>query len=82
MTTGLLRCRVYKGMFSDELAIKYKNDDRVSAFFVPRDKVVGFDNESGNVVVQVFRKNGKAWAVLPTETQSVITIREADFVPQ
>jgi hypothetical protein len=76
-----LRCRVVKGMFSDELAITYQPRGATSAtsVFVPKDLVLGEIDNEGKVKVMVFRQENIAWAVLPSAQQTVIPIDEADL---
>ena len=88
MVQQWLRCRVVKGMFSDELAITYppRGATSVTSVFVPRDMVhsevdkEGKDGE-GKVKVMVFREDNSAWAVLPSDQQQVIPIDESDLTP-
>jgi hypothetical protein len=82
MTEQWLKCRVYKGMFSDELAVKVsslKGND--TSVFVPKAAVEGVVDDEGKVRVRVFREGKTAWAVLPTETRTTIPVREADLMP-
>src|SRR5947208_1440042 len=63
MNEQLLACLVYSGMFSDEVAVKYKSKHMNSpvSSFVPKDRVVGqpSDTESpGKLRVTVFRDKG------------------------
>jgi hypothetical protein len=80
MWEAWLKCVVFKGMFSDELAVKYqpRNGDPRS-FFVPKAKVKGTEGE-GQLQVTVFKKDDVSWAILPTENRTIIPIDEADLV--
>ncbi len=77
MSEGWLKCQVFKGMFSDELAVNYR--DKASVF-VHKNEVKRGAGEEGQVRVHYFRSNGTTWAVLPSEDQSVIVVEEADLV--
>lgn len=81
MEDAWLRCKVFKGMFSDEVAIKYwlKGGDSRSVF-VPRSSVTGDLETDGLVKVQVFRKGEDSFAVLPTEYRDDILVRDEDLV--
>ena len=83
MSEKLLSCAVFKGMFSDELAVRYPPQDRegtqVSSFFVPRDHVLGQQDGFGRVRVKVYREGGTVLAVLPNENATVIPVDDADL---
>jgi hypothetical protein len=82
MVEAWLKCVVFKGMFSDELAVKYQpRRGDPSSFFVPREKVQGEEGE-GKLRVTVFKKDDVSWAILPTENRTIIPIDEADLVTQ
>ncbi len=81
MMEAWLKCFVAKGMFSDELAVKYqppRGDAR--SFFVPRAKVEGKEDGEGKLRVFVFKKDDISWAVLPTENKTIIPIDESDLI--
>ncbi len=82
MSDGWLRCRIFKGMFSDELAIAYtsKRDGKEASFFVPKSQVVGDIDAPGKVKVRYFRQGNTAWAVLPTDYQTAIPVDDADLL--
>ncbi len=80
MSTGWLRCRVYNGMFSDELAVQYPPGENAPAYFVPKEKVKRDQNGEGQVSVHVFSTGAVQWAVLPTDDQKAVRIREADLI--
>jgi hypothetical protein len=69
-------------MFSDELAIRYPASRQGEGFsvFVPKDKVQGALDEVGKVQVRFFHDKGTAWAVLPSDTQAIIPVKEEDLV--
>lgn len=77
-----LRCRILKGMFSDELAVSYppRAGTSVASVFVPRDYVEGKIDEEGKVRVKVFREGDTAWAVLPSPQRLMIAVDEADLL--
>lgn len=79
MSDRWLICDVFKGMFSDELAVKYDT----SSFFVPRSKVKNEHPEAhrGKVLVKSFSRNSEWFAVLPTEYKTVISVNASDLSP-
>lgn len=83
MNEKLLSCGIFKGMFSDELAVRYPPKDRegaeVISFFVPRDHVIGQHDGIGSVRVQVYREGKTVLAILPTENATVIPVDDADL---
>jgi hypothetical protein len=88
MTTGWLKCRVSKGMFSDEVAVTYPvagGTFGASSFFVPKEDVQGAAEEGcavdGKVSVRFFKEGATVWAILPAESQPVIKVSEQDLVP-
>ncbi len=82
MSHSWLRCRVFKGMFSDERAIVFPLKSGVSSSaFVPKSAVRGEIDQEGKVRVEVFRDNGTIWAVLPTDDRESIPVRETDLAP-
>lgn len=79
MSEGWLKCKILKGMFSDEKAMVYPAESATSSsFFVPKDKVREGD---GTVHVRVFHEGNTVWAVVPAESQPVIPIDEKDLTP-
>ena len=77
-----LRCLVFRGFFSDEVAVEVapKSGER-SSFIVSRDQVEGDPDQEGKVRVKVYRDGETAWAVLPTDNQTVIPVNDADLMP-
>jgi hypothetical protein len=81
MAMTWLRCRILKGMFSDEFAVEVSPPGgKPTSFFVSKKDVRGDIDQDGEVRVRVIRKGASAWALLPTETPVEIPIREADLV--
>lgn len=82
MKQGWLKCRVLKGMFSDERAVvvRMKNGNTTS-MFVPSSSVKGEVDHDGKVRVEVFEGDGAVWAVLPTEYRESVPINDDDVVP-
>lgn len=85
MNERWLKCRVYKGVFSDELVVSVspKRTHRRS-YFVPKDQVQGnapAEGEEGKLRVKVFQRDDTTWAVLPTEYQETIAVRDEDLLP-
>ena len=80
MTQSWLKCRIVKGMFSDELTVVIRSQDgeAISAF-VPKDRVEGKVEAAGRVKVRVFESTGQKFAVLPNENQTVISIDESEL---
>ncbi|HUS45690.1 MAG TPA: hypothetical protein VM219_06625 [Phycisphaerae bacterium] len=80
MTQGWLKCRILKGMFSDESTMVYHppKSRTASSFFVPKDKVREGD---GAVSVRFFHEGDTVWAVLPAENQPVIPVNKEDVIP-
>lgn len=88
MTHGWLKCQLFKGMFSDEVAVLYPPTSGTcapSSFFVPKEEVEGTAGGSGStagrVSVRFFREGSTVWAILPAESQPVIQIDERDLTP-
>lgn len=78
-----LKCRVLKGMFSNERAVVvYLMNGTKSSAFVPASEVRGEVDRDGDVSVDVFRDGGSVWAVLPTEYRDTLPVRELDLVSQ
>jgi hypothetical protein len=76
MAESWLLCLWFRGMFSDECAVKYDE----SSFFVPASAVNRTDDQKSKVKVRVFKKDNALWAVLPTVNQDIIRIRPQDLV--
>jgi len=85
MTERWLKCNVFKGMFSDELVVRvWPKDHHTMSFFVPKNRVEGCssgEGEEGKLRVKVFRKDDITWAVLPTDYQESIPVRDEDLQP-
>lgn len=75
-----LKCKVHKGMFSDELAIAVDTLSGDASFFVPRSDVEGSVGQQGRVRVRVFEEGGSTWAALPGGADAVVAVREGDLV--
>jgi hypothetical protein len=77
-----LRCAIFKGMFSDELAIKYlpSGSTYPVSVFVPKEMVQGdLDQGTGQVKVTVFRRGENPWVILPTSQRIEIPVKESDL---
>lgn len=74
-----LKCKVHKGMFSDELAVAVDTLSGDASFFVPRDDVMGSVGQEGRVRVHVFEEGGATWAALPGGADAVVAIRTVDL---
>ena len=82
MQTRRLRCRITKGMFSDERVIEVRRyNGEVMSHFVPQSAVHGDINTDGDIEVIVYQKNGATWAVIPTEYSEVVPIDTTDLIP-
>lgn len=78
MTSVWLRCEIVKGMFSDEVTIVVQSHDgEVISAFVPKDRV---EEKESRVSVRVFEDKCGKFAVLPNESQTVISIKESELV--
>jgi hypothetical protein len=74
-----LKCRIDKGMFSDEYTVTvHSRSGEAIAVFVPRQST---DDQKHLVRVRAFEEQGKTIAVLPDEHQSVIDVSPADLQP-
>ena len=82
MSEQWLRCRIFKGMFSDELAISYvsRGGNIPVSVFVPKGLVEGKIDQEGKVKVSVFHQGNRAWAVLPSDQQMTIPVDDADLI--
>ena len=82
MSEQWLRCDIFKGMFSDELAIKYSPPGSTYpvSVFVPKDLVQGdLTQGRGQVKVMVFRRGESSWVVLPSSQRTEIPVSESDL---
>lgn len=81
MSERYLKCHVFKGMFSDELAVKVNSKQGGEpSFFVPKELVKGEVDREGSVRVRVFHKGQTAWAVIPDEQQTAVPVDEAELI--
>ena len=74
-----LRCKLDKGMFSDEVAVSYPQTDARKSVFVPYGKVIGNAGQSGTVVVKIIRKEGRVFAILPSSNNDIVEVRNEDL---
>jgi len=81
MSEKWLKCQVFKGMFSDELAILYSFGGSKVSVFVQKDLVFVDSDQEGRVRVRVFERGGVSWAILPSAQSAVVPINDADLVP-
>lgn len=79
MSEKWLKCSIYKGMFSDERAIKCQQTMGSFSVFVPQETVRGEINQEGAVKVSVFQKGGTTWAVLPSSYEPMIPVCESQL---
>jgi hypothetical protein len=80
MTQSWLKCKIVKGMFSDELTVVIRaHDGETISAFVPKDRVDGKEEAAGRVKVHVFESTGQKFAVLPNENQTVISVDESEL---
>jgi hypothetical protein len=81
MDSQWLKCRVLKGMFSDERAIVFtmSNGGKYSEF-VPSSAVRGEIDQDGLVRVNVFKDGKTLWAVLPTEYSDSVPVKSSQLV--
>ena len=63
-------CRVYPGMFSDEVVVEINNH----SFFVPKHEVKKENDDHGTIHVTIIEFRGKRWAVVPTNTMESIPL--------
>ncbi len=74
-----LKCKIEKGMFSDEFTVTVHSRSGESiAVFVPKETA---DDQKNLVQVKAFERQGKMIAVLPDENQSVVDVSAADLQP-
>ena len=75
-----LRCHLLKGMFSDEVAIKFSSLGTPVSFFVSKEYVNGEVDREGKVRVNTFTDAGTVWAVLPTPQKKIVAVDAGDLV--
>lgn len=82
MNQQWLKCRVLKGMFSDERVVQVptRGGDKLS-FFVHKDKVEGDIDRDGRVRVDVLRREDMTVAFVPSEYPEAIAVRDEDLQP-
>jgi hypothetical protein len=71
-----LVCNSHKGMFSDELAVEYRDQ----SFFILKQFVEMMQQGRAKVRVRVYRDSGTTWAVLPTEDSATIPVEQKDLL--
>ena len=81
-----LRCRVERGMFSNERAVTYPADSKMwewqQSVFVPASKVLVHGENDGEVLVTVVETDAGRYAVLPSACWDTVTPADADLRPQ
>lgn len=80
--TAWLRCRLDKGMFSDEVAVTYPPAAETGwqkSVFVPAECVERDSEHQGKVKVLVIVKGGQRFAVLPSPRRDFVAPEEADI---
>jgi hypothetical protein len=74
-----LKCKVAKGMFSDEFTVTvHTRTGEPFAVFVPRQAA---DDQKNLVQVKAFEQQGQTIAILPDEHQTVVDVSAADLQP-
>jgi len=74
-----LKCTIGKGMFSDEVTATIKFGGESLAVFVPRSYVE--ETPQPRVKVRAFVEGGKAFVVLPDESQTSVRVDPTDLQP-
>jgi hypothetical protein len=75
-----LECQLDRGMFSDEIAISYPPvGQTIHSVFVPISVVRGTPGYRGKVRVNVFKRHGKTFAVLPTPERAIVAVADQDI---
>ena len=75
-----LRCRVFKGMFSNERTIVVRVKGNGSVEFIVPQSSVQENNDEGRVRVTVVNRADAKWAVIPTAYRESVPIEEAELV--
>ena len=70
-----LKCKVLKGMFSDEVTVVIRTLGGDASFFVPKSAA-----DDGKVKVRVAHHAGHTVALLPDEYQSVVDIESSQLI--
>lgn len=74
-----LKCKLDKGMFSDEMAVTYPPEGATQkSVFVTSSVVEGSPGTAGRVRVRLIQRNGTTMAVLPSATQDIVYVRPGD----
>lgn len=81
--TAWLRCRLDRGMFSDEVAVTYPATAAAGywqkSVFVPSTCVPRESENQGKVKVVIVMKEGQTFAVLPSPQRDIVKPEEADI---
>lgn len=79
MSKRWVRCRVQKGMFSDELVVVIRtHGGEDEAFFVPKSEVSFDDSQAGSVRVSTYSES--PWAVVPNAEQTLVAVDQSEFL--
>jgi hypothetical protein len=82
--TAWLRCRLNRGMFSDEVVVTYPAASHLEhqrSAFVPRSYVRSETEHQGEVLVKVIAVSGGRYAVLPNSECDIVWPEDADLKP-
>lgn len=79
-----LRCRVDKGMFSDEFAVTYPPSKIPwqKSVFVPSSFVRATNEREGTVMVKIAAEGDACYALLPTQDYDVVRVEEGDLLEE
>lgn len=75
-----LKCTIYKGMFSDEftIVVRTRSGESVSVF-VPKESA---EESQSRVKVRVAdERQGRHFAILPNDNQTVVEVDHSDLLP-
>lgn len=75
-----LKCRLDKGMFTDERAVTYPPEGAIQkSVFVPATVVEMLGDHNGRVRVRIVVRDGRTFAVLPSANRDIVSvIRDQD----
>lgn len=79
---AIIRCKVSRGMFTDERVVELPAGPANMSFVVPSSAVRKEDQQgNGELRVQIIVYQGQTYILLPTPRRDAIPVDESDLVP-
>lgn len=75
-----VKCRLYRGMFSDESVVEFPRVSGENTFIVPKAKVSEESPGHGRLKAKLLTRGDERWVILPTDYSDSVPASQVDLV--